>query len=74
MDNTPYVNLAKDEQSFRTAYLVAGFIQEQLSQAEEEELEDWMLEDEKNADLFGELTSPEQSRHSCTGMRKRIPI
>lgn len=44
------------QQAYRTAYLVAGYIRETLSEEERSELDDWIVADEENMRLFGELT------------------
>ncbi len=49
------------EANFRSAYLIAGFIQENLSLEEEQELEQWMQQDDKNMELFEKLTDSQTS-------------
>ncbi len=44
------------EQQFRIAYLIGQFIQENISEEEEAELEHWMLQSEHNLQLFEDLT------------------
>jgi ferric-dicitrate binding protein FerR (iron transport regulator) len=45
-----------DEQAFRIAWLVAGYIRNTLSEAEHEELDDWVTASLDNQLLFEELT------------------
>lgn len=47
------------QQAYRTAYLIAGSIQQTLTEEEQEELDDWIVADENNMRLFGELTKEE---------------
>lgn len=46
----------EDEQAFRIAFLVAGFMQNKLSPAEHDELNGWVNEQEQNQLLFEQLT------------------
>ena len=48
----------KLENSKRIGYLIGGFITRTLTIAEEEELDAWILADEKNMELFEEMTEP----------------
>jgi hypothetical protein len=43
-------------QSFRTGYLISGFIKKTLTWEEAEELDDWILASEENMQLFEDLT------------------
>ena len=45
------------ENATRTGYLIGGFITHSLSIAEREELDAWVLADERNMELFDEMTS-----------------
>lgn len=45
------------ENATRTGYLIGGFITHSLSIAEREELDAWVLADERNMELFEEMTS-----------------
>lgn len=44
------------EQDFRAAYLIGGFIRENLTEEEEEELEQWILQSERHLQIFEDLT------------------
>ena len=44
------------EGNFRIAYLIAHFIMEDLSEEEEEELENWILQSDQNMKVFEDLT------------------
>jgi transmembrane sensor len=48
-----------DQLAFRVAYLIAGFLQENLTEKEQEELDDWVGANMENQRLFEELTDPE---------------
>lgn len=45
------------ENATRTGYLIGGFITHSLSIAEREELDAWVMADERNMELFEEMTS-----------------
>lgn len=44
------------EREYRTAYLITSFIKGDISDEEEEELEEWILQSEDNMKLFEDLT------------------
>jgi len=44
------------ERKFRIAYLIGHFIQEDISEEEEAELENWILESDHNMQIFEDLT------------------
>jgi len=48
------------KKAYRTAYLIAGFLKESLTEAEKQELDDWVNESEHNKKLFAELTDREE--------------
>lgn len=48
------------EQAYRTAYLIAGFIRGTLTDQEKDELDDWIAASEENIELFAELTDEQQ--------------
>lgn len=50
------------KKAYRTAYLVAGFLKESLTEAEKQELDAWINESEHNKKLFAELTNKEKLR------------
>lgn len=47
------------ESNFRVAYLIGQFIQETISEEEEEELENWILQSDHNMQVFEDLTDEE---------------
>lgn len=46
--------------AYRTAYLIAGFLKESLTEPERRELETWINESEHNKKLFAELTDKDK--------------
>lgn len=53
---TPVPYQAELEKDFRAAYLISHFIQENLSEEEEEELDIWMQQSDHNMQIFEDLT------------------
>ncbi|MES1226262.1 MAG: hypothetical protein ABUT20_62880, partial [Bacteroidota bacterium] len=47
-----------EEQAQRIAYLIAGFLQQTLSEKEHDELDSWITASDENQRLFEELTDP----------------
>jgi ferric-dicitrate binding protein FerR (iron transport regulator) len=56
MESSGDEHIKKIQQAHRTAYLVAGFIRQTLTRAEQQELDAWITESDENMRLFGELT------------------
>lgn len=56
MEQQPNDRFAGIGKSSRAAHLIAGFIKKNLTMAEEEELDGWILENEVHMHLFNELT------------------
>ena len=54
MKENPYRHL--DEGAYRIAYLIAGYVRQTLTEKEHDELDDWITADDKNMQLFEELT------------------
>jgi len=54
-EDVPIGSNPQDEQAFRVAYLVAGFIGKTLTDAENIELDDWVTADMNNQRLFEKL-------------------
>lgn len=54
MKEHPYNDM--DKAAYRTAYLIAGFIRNTLSEKEHDELDNWVNESDHNMKLFEELT------------------
>jgi len=53
-------NDAEFEKEYRTAYLIAAYIQQKLTPAERQELDDWVGDSKENLLLFEELTDDNQ--------------
>ncbi len=58
------------KQAYRTAYLVAGFIKQTLTEEEQEELDDWIIASEENMRLFGNLTDEKNIDQSLKAFEK----
>ncbi len=48
-----------DQLAFRVAYLIAGFLEQNLTEAEEAELDDWVGASMENQRLFEDMTDPD---------------
>ncbi len=60
--NTPVLYQEELEKEFRAAYLISQFIQEIISEEEEEELDLWMQQSERNMQIFEDLTDESMTR------------
>lgn len=60
--NTPVPYQEELEKEFRAAYLISQFIQEIISEEEEEELDLWMQQSEHNMQIFEDLTDESMTR------------
>ena len=57
MENSQKPNERKDiKQAYRTAYLIAGFLKQILTEEEKEELDAWILASDENMILFEKMT------------------
>jgi transmembrane sensor len=54
MNESPYNDM--DKEAYRTAYLVAGYIRNTLTEDEHKELDDWVTASDHNMRLFEDLT------------------
>jgi transmembrane sensor len=54
------------KKAYRTAYLVAGFLKQSLTESEKQELDNWLNESEHNKKLFAELTNQEKLQEKLT--------
>lgn len=54
---------------YRTAYLIAGYINNELTEDEHDELDDWVAENDDNMRLFGELTDEKKIEESMKILR-----
>src|ERR1700733_14767732 len=55
-DVAPIGSNPGDEQAFRVAYLIAGFIRNSLTEPEKDELDNWVVESMDNQKIFEKLT------------------
>ena len=62
---------AELEQNFRAAYLISQFIQETISEEDEEELDRWMQQSELNMQIFEDLTDESMVRDFLTWYAER---
>lgn len=58
------------QRAYRTAYLVAAFIRETLTEEERDELDEWIIESKENMHLFGELTAEENIAESIAAFER----
>jgi transmembrane sensor len=57
MENSQKPGRVKDlKQAYRTAYLIAGFLKQTLSEEEKDELDEWILASDENMILFEKMT------------------
>src|SRR6187399_1679333 len=68
MKENPYGHL--DEGAYRIAYLIAGYVRQTLTEKEHDELEDWITPDDKNMQLFEELTDEKNIEANLAWMDK----
>lgn len=57
----------KEEQAQRAAYLIAGYLRQELTEKEKDELDDWITASDANQDLFEELI---EQQHIDEGMQE----
>jgi len=68
MKENPYEHL--DEGAYRIAYLIAGYVRHTLTEKEHDELDDWIIADDKNMQLFEELTDEKNIEANLAWMDK----
>jgi transmembrane sensor len=68
MKENPYGHL--DEGAYRIAYLIAGYVRQTLTEKEHDELDDWITADDKNMQLFEELTDEKNIEANLAWMDK----
>jgi len=57
MENSQKTGGTKDlKQAYRTAYLIAGFLKQTLSEPEKKELDEWILASDENMIIFEKMT------------------
>lgn len=71
MENSQKRGGAKDlNQAYRTAYLIAGFLKNELNGEERDELDEWILEREENMILFEKMTDERNIAEAREWFRK----
>jgi transmembrane sensor len=66
MKENPYSDM--DQPAYRTAYLIAGYIRNTLTEKEHDELDDWVNENDHNMQLFEDLTDEENIKANLARM------
>lgn len=72
-EEEPFQPDPRDKLAFRTAYLIAGYIQESLTSREHQELDDWVSDSLDNQLLFEELTD-ENNLHKLIEWKDQLPV
>jgi transmembrane sensor len=72
-DELFFLSDSDDEQAFRTAWLIAGFLQDRLTEAEHDELDDWVTASKENQRLFEDCINP-VNREKWTEWEKKLPV
>ena len=74
MENSQQPNGRKDiKQAYRTAYLIAGFLKQTLTEEEKKELDKWILASEENMELFEKMTD-EKNIEQATDFFKKMNV
>lgn len=60
-----------DEEAYRIAYLIAGFIRETLSKNEHDELDEWVAASDENMQMFERLTDEKNIEEANLWIAKR---
>src|SRR4029079_12655748 len=68
MNENPYNSM--DEQAYRIAYLIAGYIRNILTDKEHQELDDWINSSDHNMKLFEDLTDEQNIESNLAWMDK----
>lgn len=68
MNDNPYSHM--DKEAYRIAYLIAGYIRNTLTNAEHQELDDWVNASDKNMKLFEDLTDERNIEANLQMMEK----
>ena len=68
MKDNPYSHL--DPKAHRVAYLIAGYIRQTITEAEHDELDDWVNENDQNMKLFEDLTDETNLQQNLEWMDK----
>ena len=71
MDNFKNSWERKDiKQAYRTAYLIAGFLKQKLTEEEKDELDEWILASDENMVLFETMTDEKNVAQAAAWFRK----
>lgn len=71
MENSQKPGGGKDlKQAYRTAYLIAGFLKQSLTQEEKEELDKWILANDENMILFEKMTDEKNLAQAAEWFKK----
>jgi len=74
MENSQGRNEHKDiKQAYRTAYLIAGFLKQTLTEEEKRELDAWILASDENMELFEKMTD-EKNIQQATDFFKKMNV
>jgi transmembrane sensor len=67
------MNFQREEEAKRIAYLIGGYLKQTLSEAEHDELDEWVGANDDNMRLFEELTDPQAiKKHFDTYKEPRL--
>ncbi len=58
------------KQAYRTAYLIAGFLKQNLTEEEKDELDEWILGSDENMMLFETMTDEKNVAQAAAWLRK----
>jgi len=71
MENSQKPNERKDiKQAYRTAYLIAGFLKQTLTEEEKKELDAWILASDENMELFEKMTDEKNIEQASDWFKK----
>jgi len=71
MENLENSGEQKDlKQAYRTAYLIAGFLKQNLTEEEKDELDEWILASDENMILFEKMTDEKNVAQAAAWFRK----
>jgi len=74
MENSQKSNENKNiKQGYRTAFLIAGFLKQTLTEEEKEELDAWILASDENMILFEKMTD-EKNIEQAAGWLKQMNV
>jgi len=71
MENSQKSNERKNiKQAYRTAYLIAGFLKQTLTEEEKKELDAWILASDENMELFEKMTDEKNIEQASDWFKK----